>query len=268
MRAWTLCCFHSLIGTQTFRRALTASVDSCAETKSAFFSGVTSSGRVWRKVPESEARSAWGRTTIFTRPGSCVAEGAPCLHSRCPAIDSFITTGSLANIRMTHMSLAETFLRVINNVKNAPEHQTPQHVFCFFVFCFCFLVCFNCQSVPWRTITFFLTNNGTENDSTSEKRQPDNTRRQMVAELTNPVETIVWKRCRCVWSQEHLPPDLDSGRWMTVCRWPPEVSCSLRWRLGCTPADGTGKTTNYGTSIIHPATLVSYYNRGHSQSMF
>ena len=28
-------CFHSLIGTGTFRRALTASVDSCAEIKSA-----------------------------------------------------------------------------------------------------------------------------------------------------------------------------------------------------------------------------------------
>ena len=35
VRAWTLCCFHSLISTQTFRRALTASVDRCAEIKSA-----------------------------------------------------------------------------------------------------------------------------------------------------------------------------------------------------------------------------------------
>ena len=35
MRAWTLCCLHSFIGTQTFRRALTVSVDSCAEMKSA-----------------------------------------------------------------------------------------------------------------------------------------------------------------------------------------------------------------------------------------
>ena len=33
VRAWTLGCFYSLISTQTFRRALTASVDSCAETK-------------------------------------------------------------------------------------------------------------------------------------------------------------------------------------------------------------------------------------------
>ena len=43
---------HSLISTQTFRRALTASVDSCTEIKS----GVTKSGKVWRKVPESDAR--------------------------------------------------------------------------------------------------------------------------------------------------------------------------------------------------------------------
>ena len=35
VRAWALGCFHSLIGTRTFRRALTASVDSCAEIKSA-----------------------------------------------------------------------------------------------------------------------------------------------------------------------------------------------------------------------------------------
>ena len=57
MRAWALgcftCCsisgcFHSLIGTRNFRRALTASEDSCAEMKSAPFSGVTKSGRVWR----------------------------------------------------------------------------------------------------------------------------------------------------------------------------------------------------------------------------
>ena len=35
VRAWELGYFHSLISTQTFRRALTASVDSCAEIKSA-----------------------------------------------------------------------------------------------------------------------------------------------------------------------------------------------------------------------------------------
>ena len=35
VRAWALGCFHSHISTQTFRRALTASVDSYAEIKSA-----------------------------------------------------------------------------------------------------------------------------------------------------------------------------------------------------------------------------------------
>ena len=35
VRASVLGCFHSLISTRTFRRALTASVDSCAEIKSA-----------------------------------------------------------------------------------------------------------------------------------------------------------------------------------------------------------------------------------------
>ena len=40
VRAWALGCFYSHISTRTFRRALTASLD-----------------RVWRKVPESDARS-------------------------------------------------------------------------------------------------------------------------------------------------------------------------------------------------------------------
>ena len=43
----------SLVSSQTFRRALTASVDSCAEMKS----GVTGCGRGWRQVLESEAWS-------------------------------------------------------------------------------------------------------------------------------------------------------------------------------------------------------------------
>ena len=33
VHAWTLGCFHSLISTQTFSRALTASVDNCAKIK-------------------------------------------------------------------------------------------------------------------------------------------------------------------------------------------------------------------------------------------
>ena len=56
VRAWALGCFYSHISTRTFRRALTASVDSCAEIECPV-SGVTKSGRVWRNVPESDARS-------------------------------------------------------------------------------------------------------------------------------------------------------------------------------------------------------------------
>ena len=44
---WSLGCFHSNISTQTFWRAVTLSVDSCTEIK-----------RVWRKVPESDARGS------------------------------------------------------------------------------------------------------------------------------------------------------------------------------------------------------------------
>ena len=78
----TLCCCHGFISTQTFPKALTASADSCGEIKSAPlmalpillefggrcrkamlgvwecpFNGITNSARVWRKVPESDARS-------------------------------------------------------------------------------------------------------------------------------------------------------------------------------------------------------------------
>ena len=67
VRAWALGCFHSLISTRTFRRALTASVDSYAEMP---FSGVTKSGRVWRKVPESDARSV-DMVSYVTRNGVC-----------------------------------------------------------------------------------------------------------------------------------------------------------------------------------------------------
>ena len=57
VRAWALGCFHSRISTQTFRRALTASVDMLRGDKECPFSGVTKSGRVRKKVPESDARS-------------------------------------------------------------------------------------------------------------------------------------------------------------------------------------------------------------------
>ena len=57
VRALALGCFYSHI-TQTFRRALTSSVDTQLRGDNECpFSGVTKSGRVWRKVPESDARS-------------------------------------------------------------------------------------------------------------------------------------------------------------------------------------------------------------------
>ena len=50
--------FYSHISTRTFRRALTASLPGQLRgDKECPFSGVTKSGRVWRKVPESDARS-------------------------------------------------------------------------------------------------------------------------------------------------------------------------------------------------------------------
>ena len=64
VRAWTLCCFHSRINSQTFRRALTESADSCAEIKG----GVTCSSRVWRMVLDSDARR------VHTIPWGCRTE--------------------------------------------------------------------------------------------------------------------------------------------------------------------------------------------------
>jgi len=51
-----------LISTQTFRRALTTYVDSGVVKP---FSGVTNSGRVWREVPESDARSVRSEKSRF-----------------------------------------------------------------------------------------------------------------------------------------------------------------------------------------------------------
>ena len=66
VRALALGCFYSHISTRTFRRALTASVDSSAEIECTF-SDVTKSGRVWRKVPESDAGSVgWSLRKSFS----------------------------------------------------------------------------------------------------------------------------------------------------------------------------------------------------------
>ena len=56
VRAWTLCSFHGLTSTQTFRRELSLGGQLRGDEECPS-SSVTSSGRVWRKVPESDARS-------------------------------------------------------------------------------------------------------------------------------------------------------------------------------------------------------------------
>ena len=76
-----LCCFHSVVSTQTFWRALTASLDSCAEIRS---NGITNFGRVWRKVPESKA---WSVSKILARlMAKCCPDDRNMLN-KCPPID-------------------------------------------------------------------------------------------------------------------------------------------------------------------------------------
>ena len=79
VRAWALGCFYSHISTRTFWRALTASVDSCAVIKiECPFNGGTKSGRVWMKVPESNAGSVPSSNT----PVSTTRRGAIMLEPR------------------------------------------------------------------------------------------------------------------------------------------------------------------------------------------
>ena len=55
--ALVLGCFYSHISTQAFRRVLTRVAGQLRGDKECPFSGITKSGRVWRKVPESDAQS-------------------------------------------------------------------------------------------------------------------------------------------------------------------------------------------------------------------
>ena len=80
--AWALGCFHNHISTQTFQRALTTLVDSCVEIKSAPFSGVTKSGRVWREVPECDAGSVLSPLSA-TFPGCFFGLFCPVLLGGC-----------------------------------------------------------------------------------------------------------------------------------------------------------------------------------------
>ena len=76
VRAWALGCFHSLISTKTFGRALTASVDSCAEIKETVSTRVVGGGdsSVVRApelvIERSRVRIPAGTAGEFYSPGS------------------------------------------------------------------------------------------------------------------------------------------------------------------------------------------------------
>ena len=75
--AWALGCFHSHISTQTFRRALTALVDSCAEIlKECPFSGVTKSGRFGGRCRKAML-GVWGKF-LLTPDLGCRASLTAC----------------------------------------------------------------------------------------------------------------------------------------------------------------------------------------------
>ena len=61
--AWALGCFYSLISTQTFQRGTDCASGQLRRDKECPFSGVTKSGRVWRKVLEN---GAWSLYSIMT----------------------------------------------------------------------------------------------------------------------------------------------------------------------------------------------------------
>ena len=71
VRAWTLCCFQNL--TQTFRRALTVSVDSCAEITSVPSCSVIN--QFWQTLKEGAGK----------RCSECVTESA--VHRFCPIMN-------------------------------------------------------------------------------------------------------------------------------------------------------------------------------------
>ena len=84
VRALALGCFYSHMSTRTFRRALTASLHGQLRgNKENPFSGVTKSGRVWRKVPEGGAWSVvprlWSCLTVCADSPSHVPRLWSCL---------------------------------------------------------------------------------------------------------------------------------------------------------------------------------------------
>ena len=82
VRAWALGCFHSLISTQTFPEGADRVAGQLRGDKECPFSGVTKYGRVWRKVPESDARSVTSSLTFRHLPPHTVIEGALCISAQ------------------------------------------------------------------------------------------------------------------------------------------------------------------------------------------
>ena len=64
VRAWALGCFHNLISTHFFSEGADRLSGQLRGDKECPFSGVTKSGRVWRKVPESDALSVGTTKTV------------------------------------------------------------------------------------------------------------------------------------------------------------------------------------------------------------
>ena len=62
VRAWALGCFYSHISTRTFRRALTASVDSCVEIKSVCFQW---RNQIWQSLEEGAGKRCSECATVL-----------------------------------------------------------------------------------------------------------------------------------------------------------------------------------------------------------
>ena len=124
MRALALGCFYSHISTGTFRRALTALVDSCAKIECPF-SGVTKSGRIWRKVPENGAQSV-----THTHTGAHIRNTTTTTHTLLTQ-PTYTHTPLLSPTRHTRTSLdlstslsPDQIATLVKKTKNFPT-RTP-----------------------------------------------------------------------------------------------------------------------------------------------
>ena len=90
VRAWVLGCLHSLICTQTFRRALTASVpDRCTEIRSVPSAALPIMAESGGRVPKSEAWSVRVLMTIYRKSNTLPRRGRPVVDAMLEAQCSF-----------------------------------------------------------------------------------------------------------------------------------------------------------------------------------